>query len=96
MAPHILMLITTLNVFFCFNIYSKNYLVKFLAEGFENEPFKVGKSGSHYDDLDHVHTYNLPQNTELLAEFRKVLDNKTAEDIYNPRSVLTLGSSKDE
>ncbi len=31
------------------------------------------------------YTYNHPKNLELLREFRQVLDNKTAEDEYNPR-----------
>ena len=51
----------------------------------EDEPFKAGKTGDAYEDLDHIHTFNLPKNIELLAQFREVLDNKTAEDIYNPR-----------
>ena len=51
----------------------------------EDEPLKAGKSGDTYDDLDHVHTFNLAKNVELLAEFRKVLHNKTEQDIYNPR-----------
>ena len=55
------------------------------AEDMEDEPFKAGKSGDAYEDLDHIHTFNLPENIELLAQFREVLDNKTAEDIYNPR-----------
>ena len=51
----------------------------------EDEPVKEGKTGDAYDDFDHVHTFNLPKNVELLAELRQVLDNKTAEDPYNPR-----------
>ncbi len=56
----------------------------------EDEPFKAGKSGDSYDDLDHKHTFNLPKNIELLAQFRQVLDNKTAEDVYNSRFVLYI------
>ncbi len=68
----------------------------------EDEPLKAGKSGDAYDDLDHIHTFNLPKNVELLAEFRQVLDNKTAEDVYNPRCVFNYvlqkksGSRNDE
>jgi hypothetical protein len=51
----------------------------------EDEPFKAGQSGDAYDDLEHVHTFNSPKNIDLLREFREVLDNKTEEDIYNPR-----------
>jgi len=51
----------------------------------EDEPLKAGKSGDGYDDLEHVHTFNHPKNIELLREFRQILDNKTEEDIYNPR-----------
>jgi hypothetical protein len=43
---------------------------------------------SNGPQLDHVHTFNHPKNLELLAEFRQVLDNKTAEDTYNPRLIL--------
>ena len=60
------------------------------AESLEDEPVKPGKSGNGYHDLDHIHTVNLPQNIELLGEFRKVLDDKTAEDAYNPRFVCEI------
>jgi hypothetical protein len=53
----------------------------------EDELFKAGKSGPDYDDLAHEKTFNLPKNVDLLREFRQVLDNKTEEDIYSPRSV---------
>ena len=58
-----------------------------LADDMEDELFKAGKSGPDYDDLAHEKTFNLPKNVELLREFRQVLDNKTEEDVYNPRSV---------
>jgi hypothetical protein len=67
--------------------WSNHCIVLEIAESMEDEPFKAGKSGDSYDDLDHKHTFNLPKNIELLAEFRQVLDNKTAEDVYNPRCV---------
>ncbi len=56
----------------------------------EDEPFKEGKTGDAYEDLDHIHTFNLPANIQLLSQFREVLDNKTAEDIYNPRYIFAL------
>jgi alpha-glucosidase len=61
----------------------------FESESMEDEPLKTGKTGDGYDDLDHIHTFNLAKNIELLAEFRQVLDNKTEEDPYNPRIMLT-------
>jgi hypothetical protein len=57
----------------------------------EDEPVKPGKSGHEYHDLEHILTRKLPQNIELLAQFRKVLDDKTAEDVDNPR----FGAKKD-
>jgi len=61
----------------------------FESDSMEDEPFKAGQSGDAYDDLDHVHTFNSPKNIDLLREFREVLDNKTEEDIYNPRIMMS-------
>merc|ERR1719376_478866 len=46
-------------------------------------------SGDAYDSVDHKHTFDLPESVQLLKEFRAVLDEKTKEDEYNPRVMMT-------
>jgi len=60
----------------------------FEAEDFGNEDIPRG-TNRPYADFEHPKTYNLPEVVDLLKEFRKVLDDKTAEDEYNPRIMLT-------
>ncbi len=58
----------------------------FEDEAFMSEKPREGRAGgSAYEDLDHEHTYNLPETLELLKRFRKVLDEATAKDEENPR-----------
>jgi len=54
---------------------------------FRDEPPVSGGNG--YTSLEHKHTYDQPEVMKLLAEFRAVLDNKTKEDSYNPRIMMT-------
>lgn len=56
---------------------------------FADETLKPGMSGDKYEDYDHSLTTNQPETIQLLKQFRDILDNKTAEDIYNPRIMMT-------
>jgi hypothetical protein len=58
-----------------------------VAYFFEDQEFGDEGAGQKYGEQSK--TYNLPEVLTLLKEFRVVLDNKTAEDTYNPRVMMT-------
>lgn len=68
----------------------------FEDENFEDEQPKVGDNGQGYESYDHTKTLNLPDVLTLLKEFRSVLDNKTEEDTYNPRIMMTEDYNMDK
>eukprot|EP00096_Caligus_rogercresseyi_P009388 TRINITY_DN3180_c0_g1_i1.p1 TRINITY_DN3180_c0_g1~~TRINITY_DN3180_c0_g1_i1.p1 ORF type:complete len:642 (+),score=181.57 TRINITY_DN3180_c0_g1_i1:259-2184(+) len=70
----------------------------FEAEDFGDEPINEDGGSDDpeaYSSLLHTKTYEQPENLDLLAEFRQVLDEKTAEDEANPRIMITEAYTDD-
>ena len=59
-----------------------------VAHMIEDADFRDENVGADWESTgtdNHVHTYNHPENFDILRRFRKVLDAKTATDPANPR-----------
>ncbi|XP_040573552.1 maltase A3 [Lepeophtheirus salmonis] len=70
----------------------------FESEDFADEPANDASNSDDetaYSSLLHTKTYEQPENLDLLAVFREVLDEKTAEDETSPRIMMTEAYTDD-
>lgn len=76
-----------------FHVHNVQYLYE--DQDLKNETLIPGKTGNAYDDFDHTHTRNHPENAKLLQSWKHVLDTFSPKSGRERALVVTTGNDID-